>query len=406
MINQMNWKNKKEHYKVPIQSWCEKPEGKALEQAEHLACHPSVFHHIALMPDCHPGYGMPIGGIIACVDVLIPNAVGVDIGCGMGAVKTNVCVTEETTRKKLRELVNKIKGRVPCGEGKGHKKPQEWEGFDEKLDELSDRPWMDKHTRNLAKKNLGTLGGGNHFIEIQADTETNIWLMIHSGSRNLGNVVAKYYHKLAVEMNQKLQYDLPTLDLAYFFSDSDEGMLYINDMKFALDYAKENRKRIMMNVMAAFKEMYPHAAFDEPINIHHNYAALEHHYGKDLWVHRKGATSARKDEIGIIPGSMGTPSYIVCGLGNPESFMSCSHGAGRVFGRNEASKKLTLEECDKAMGQIVYDRWNKIRRGKVKGLYDLGEAPQAYKDIESVINSQKDLVTPIVKLRPLAVVKG
>jgi tRNA-splicing ligase RtcB len=324
----------------------------------------------------------------------------------MGATRTSIMVTEETTRKKLRELVNNIKLCVPCGEGKGHKHPQEWEGFDGKLDALSDRQWMDKHTKKLAKTNLGSLGGGNHFIEIQADKDDMIWLMIHSGSRHMGNVIARHYHKLAVELNTKWKTDLPTTDLAFLPSDSDEGIMYIHDMNFALDYAKENRKRILNSVITAFQDMYPKAVFDDPINIHHNYAAIEHHFNKNVWVHRKGATSAREDEMGIIPGSMGTPSFIVKGLGNPESYMSCSHGAGRVFGRNDASKRFKPEECDKAMGQIVYDRWNKIRRGKMKGLYDLGEAPQAYKDIHSVIDAQKDLVIPVVQLRPLAVVKG
>jgi len=402
----MNWIKHNDHYKVPIKSWCEKLEQKALAQAEDLACHPLVYNHVALMPDCHPGYGMPIGGVIACINAVIPNAVGVDIGCGMGAVKTNILVSEETTKKRLRALVNDIKVRVPCGEGKGHKEPQQWENFDEKLAALNDRKWMDKHTRKLAKKNLGTLGGGNHFIEIQADTDDTIWLMIHSGSRHLGNVIAKYYHKQAVELNTKWKSDLPTSDLAFFPADSEEGQLYINDMNFALAYARENRHRIMENVMAAFQAMYPQAEFEDPINIHHNFAAIEHHFGKNVWVHRKGATSARKDEIGIIPGSMGTPSFIVKGLGNIESFTSCSHGAGRILGRNEASKQLTIEECDTAMGDVVYDRWSKVRRGNTKGLYDLGEAPLAYKDIQSVIDAQKDLVTPIVTLRPLAVVKG
>jgi len=405
-VRNMKWIKNQDHYKVPIKSWCETLEGKAFEQAEHLACHPSVYKHVALMPDCHPGYGMPIGGVIACKNAVIPNAVGVDIGCGMGAVKTNAMVNEDTTRKQLRELVNNIKACVPCGEGKGHKKVQEWEGFDDQLDALTDRPWMDQHTKKLAKKNLGTLGGGNHFIEIQADVNDGIWLMIHSGSRHMGNVIARHYHQLAVEINTRWNSDIPTTDLAFFPSDSDEGKLYIHDMNFALDYAKENRRRIMVNVMTAFQDMYPQTDFEEPINIHHNYAAIEHHFGKNVWVHRKGATSARKNETGIIPGSMGTPSFIVRGLGNHESFMSCSHGAGRVFGRLEASKNLTPEECDKAMGQIVYDRWNKIRKKNVKGLYDLGEAPQAYKDIHSVIDAQKDLVIPIVQLRPLAVVKG
>jgi len=401
----MNWIKNEPHYKVPIKSWCDAPEEKALQQAEDLACHPLLFHHIALMPDCHPGYGMPIGGVIACLGAVIPNAVGVDIGCGMGAVKTNIQASE-TKRETLRALVNDIKKRVPCGEGNSHKTPQTWPGFDEKLESLKEREWLDKHTRKLAYKNLGTLGGGNHFIEIQADTDDVIWLMIHSGSRHLGNVIARHYHQLAVALNTKWQSDIPTPDLAFLPTDSDEGKAYIDDMNLALDYARENRKQIMDRLMATFQNMYPQATFSDSVNIHHNYAAIEHHFDKNVWIHRKGATSAKKDEIGIVPGSMGTPSFIVKGLGNADAFTSCSHGAGRVLGRNEASKKLSPEECDKAMGQVVYDRWHKIRRGKAKGLHDLGEAPQAYKDIHSVIAAQTDLIAPIVTLRPLAVVKG
>jgi tRNA-splicing ligase RtcB len=181
--------------------------------------------------------------------------------------------------------------------------------------------------------------------------------------------------------------------------------MYILDMNVALAYAQENRRQIMDRFMTAFSESFPGATFDEPVNIHHNYAALERHFGRDVWVHRKGATSARPGETGIIPGSMGSPSYIVKGLGNPESFMSCSHGAGRVMGRNEASRTLTIQECDKAMEGIVFDRWKKSG-GRRKGIHDLGEAPQAYKNITDVIGAELDLITPLVKLHPLAVVKG
>jgi tRNA-splicing ligase RtcB len=177
-------------------------------------------------------------------------------------------------------------------------------------------------------------------------------------------------------------------------------------MSLALNYAKENRRRIMESFMAAMAETFADVSFETPVNIHHNYAVLENHFDTNVWVHRKGATAARDGEAGIIPGSMGTPSYIVKGLGNKDSFMSCSHGAGRVMGRKEASRKLTAESCDQAMGGVVYDRWNKIRRGKDKGMFDLGEAPQAYKDIDAVIASELDLIRPVVKLRPLAVVKG
>ncbi|KPA15104.1 protein belonging to Uncharacterized protein family UPF0027 [Candidatus Magnetomorum sp. HK-1] len=404
--NTTNYIKNEEQYRVPIQSWCAEVEEQAMTQAEDLARHSVVYHHVALMPDCHPGYGMPIGGVIACIDAVIPNAVGVDIGCGMGAVKTNIPVSE-TTREKLRALTIRIKELIPCGEGKSHKKARFWEGFDEILENLKEREWCSKHVRELATKNLGTLGGGNHFIEVQAGDDNYIWLMIHSGSRHLGNMIAKYYNQLALSLNIMWRSDISSKDLAFLPVESSYGKAYIDDMNLALSYAKENRRQIMENFMIAFNEIFPMAEFEVPINIHHNYAAIEHHFGKNVWVHRKGATRARKDEIGIIPGSMGTPSFIVKGLGNPDSFTSCSHGAGRVLGRKEASRTLTPEECDKKMGNVVYDRWNKIRRGKKsKGLYDLGEAPQAYKDIHAVIEAQRDLIMPLVTLRPLAVVKG
>ncbi|MGA1871925.1 MAG: RtcB family protein, partial [bacterium] len=295
---------------------------------------------------------------------------------------------------------------IPCGEGVAHKKPQDWQGFNEDLETYRERGWFSSHVRDLANRNLGTLGGGNHFIEIQAGDDGHVWLMIHSGSRHLGNVIARYYHQRACELNTCWCSRIPCRDLAFLPIDSQQGEDYIQDMSFALSYAKENRRRIMERFKAAFYSVYQAAEFENEVNIHHNYAALEHHFGKNVWIHRKGATSAKKNEMGIIPGSMGSASYIVEGLGNSESFMSCSHGAGRILGRNQASQTLTKDECDKAMEGIVYDRWNKVRRGKTKGLYDLSEAPQAYKDIDTVIEAERDLIKPLVKLKPLGVVKG
>ena len=401
----MEWIKDEGNYHVPVKSWCKDLEDGAMAQAADLARHPVVFRHVALMPDCHQGYGMPIGGVIACKDAVIPNAVGVDIGCGMGAVRTSVPASE-TTREQLREIVNRIKEKVPCGEGRAHKKAQTPDGFDELIDSYSDRKWFSGHVRDLACRNLGTLGGGNHFIEIQAGDDGRVWLMIHSGSRHLGNVIARFYNDRAVELNRKWHSNIPNKDLAFLPVNTREGQDYIKDMNFALDYAGENRRIIMENFMAAFRCVYEGAEFGHPVNIHHNYAALESHFDKKVWVHRKGATSAKPDETGIIPGSMGTSSYIVKGLGNIESFMSCSHGAGRVMGRMQATRTLTPEACDRAMNGIVYDRWNKVRRGKTKGMYDLSEAPQAYKDIDEVIAAEQDLIEPIVRLRPLAVVKG
>lgn len=401
----MKWIKKEDNYKVPIKSWCHEIEDGALKQAEDLARHPAIFRHVALMPDCHQGYGMPIGGVIACQDAVIPNAVGVDIGCGMGAVKTNLAVTE-TTRDLIRQVTTKVKELVPCGEGRAHKKKQDWHGFDEQIEDPQSRKWYSAHVWDLSNRNLGTLGGGNHFIEVQAGDDGCVWLMIHSGSRNLGHQIARYYNQVAMSLNDKWKSDIPNKDLAFLPLASSEGKAYITDMNFALEYAKENRRRIMERFMEALSEVFPKVNFESPINIHHNYANIENHFGKNVWVHRKGATSARPDEAGIIPGSMGTPSYIVEGLGNPESFNSCSHGAGRAMGRNEASRRLSVDECNNAMEGIVFDRWNKVKRGKEKGNYDLGEAPQAYKDIDSVIESELDLIKPVVKLRPLGVVKG
>jgi tRNA-splicing ligase RtcB len=401
----MEWIKEIEHSKVPIKSWCRDIEPGAMDQAMDLARHPVIFKHVALMPDCHQGYGMPIGGVIACMDAVIPNAVGVDIGCGMGSVRTNVQVSE-ATQERLRQVVTRVKELIPCGEGRAHIKAQSWDGFEHDMDAYADRGWYSEHVSDLANRNLGTLGGGNHFIEIQAGDDDHVWLMIHSGSRHLGNVVARHYNSVALKLNTTWNSDIPNKDLAFLPVDTVEGQSYIHDMIVALDYARENRRRIMDRFMCAFAGVFAQAAFEDPVNIHHNYAAVENHFGKEVWVHRKGATSAREKQIGIIPGSMGTPSYIVEGLGNMESFMSCSHGAGRTMGRMQVSRSLTPDECDKAMAGIVYDRWSTVKRGKTKGMPDLGEAPQAYKDIDTVIQAELDLIKPLVKLRPLAVVKG
>jgi tRNA-splicing ligase RtcB len=270
---------------------------------------------------------------------------------------------------------------------------------------------MDAKGRERDRCNLGTLGGGNHFIELQADEAGEIWMMLHSGSRNLGHRVASYYHRLAQQLNEKWHVELPAKDLAFLPLDTDEGRAYVRDMNYALLYARENRRRMMQVFREVLYEQIAGVRFLEEINIHHNYAILEHHGNFDVWVHRKGATSARKGELGIIPGSMGASSYIVRGLGNPESFQSCSHGAGRRMGRADASRRLTLDECNQAMEGIVFDRWHKERGGalkrQAKGVeYDFGEAPQAYKDIDQVIKQQLDLIEPLVKLRPLGVIKG
>ncbi len=395
---------------IPIKSWCEELEPQALAQAENLAKHPATFKHIALMPDCHVGYGMPIGGVIACENAVIPNAVGVDIGCGMVAVETNCPAERFKEMSDRRAVLDAVKKMVPVGEGHSHTTQQKWDGFEKYIDVLPKSAvcrWPDA----LDRKNLGTLGGGNHFIELQTSENGTVWLMIHSGSRNLGYRIADFYHKKALKLNTERDSDLPSKDLAFLPADSKLGQDYIRDMTFALDYALENRHRMMSHFKKAVADFWKgDIEFIQEINIHHNYAARENHFSKNVWVHRKGATSAKNGEIGIIPGSMGTASYIVQGLGATESFMSCSHGAGRRMGRMQASRTLSMDDCDKAMEGIAFDRWNKMhskwKKGRDKGLYDLSEAPLAYKDIEDVIDSELDLITPIVKLRPLGVVKG
>jgi len=401
--------------RIPIKSWCENLEAPALAQAVNMANHPKTLKHVALMPDAHSGYGLPVGGVIACDNAVIPYAVGVDIGCGMAAFNTHIegAPSEET----LKKIMGFMRDRVPMGEGHAHKDCQDWIGFDNFFMPPF-RPWCDDHGMALDKRNLGTLGGGNHFCEVQLGNDGDIWLMIHSGSRNMGQRICRYYNDLALKMCDKWSTPLPSRDSAFLLADEPEGLAYIVDMNFALEYAKESRRRMMIAFIESFLDaIFGDASYDDSvyhtdniIDIHHNYASLENHFGRNLWVHRKGATSARVNQVGIIPGSMGTSSYIVEGLGNPESFMSCSHGAGRAMSRTAACETLKVEDCDKAMEGVVYGRWGTVRargkKDKLVGKLDLSEAPQAYKDIDAVMDAQRDLVEVRVKLKPLAVMKG
>ena len=411
----MKWEKFEDGYAMPVKSWCENCEEGAVKQAVNLAHHPALVHHVALMPDAHQGYGMPIGGVVAAKGAVIPAAVGVDIGCGMIATETDVPAEAFAEMSFRRAFQEKLKERIPVGEGVSHRVTQDWEGFEEYTAHNGMRSslWPSK----LDRMNLGTLGGGNHFIELQKTTALDgsgdpeggakVWLMIHSGSRNLGKRIEEHYHRIAARMCERFHSPLPDKDLAFLPIEEQTGHDYFTDMLFALRYAKENRRRMMEAMKATLAEFVPGVNFIRTIDIHHNYAAFEEHFGEQVCVHRKGATSAKLDEIGIIPGSMGTASYIVRGLGNPESFMSCSHGAGRRMSRIAASTTLTVEECDQAMDGIVCERWHKYKGfGKAKGRLDLSEAPQAYKDIEDVIASELDLVEPLVRLVPLASLKG
>lgn len=411
----MKWQKIEEGFRIPVKSWCENCEEGAAQQAANLAKHPVLFSHVALMPDAHQGYGMPIGGVVAAEQAVIPAAVGVDIGCGMIAVETDIPAERFAEMSFRRAFQERLKERIPVGDGVSHQTTQDWEGFEAYTANNSMR--ADLWPSKLDRKNLGTLGGGNHFIELQKTTAldgqgepeggSKIWLMIHSGSRNLGKRIEEHYHRIAKRLCTRFHVPLADSDLAFLPIEEAEGHRYFTDMLFALRYAKENRRRMMEVMKETLAEFVPEVNFIQTIDIHHNYAAFEEHFGKKVCVHRKGATSAKLDEIGIIPGSMGAASYIVRGLGNPQSFMSCSHGAGRKMSRISASRNLTVEECDKAMEGIVCERWHAYKGyGKAKGCLDLSEAPQAYKDIEEVITAETDLVEPLVRLVPLASLKG
>lgn len=373
--------------KIPIKMWLNDIEETALQQAKNLANLPFAYKWISIMPDSHSGYGMPIGGVMATNGVIVPNAVGKDQGCGMRAMKTSL---ENVIESDLKKAMGMIRESIPVGFNH-NKDNQEWSGFSA----VPDIPIL-KAELPSARKQLGTLGSGNHFIEIQKGSDNHIWIMIHSGSRNIGNKVADKYHKLAQLFCNRWFSQIPDKDLAFFPIEEDEGKEYFEAMKYCLDFAKANRQLMMEKITNIFHEVF-HCSFLEEIDIHHNYAAFEHHYGKDVLVHRKGATKASLGLTGIIPGSMGTSSYIVEGLGNSESFESCSHGAGRKMGRKEASRTLNLEEEQNKMTGIIHG---------LRDVSNLDEAPGAYKDIDEVMENQQDLVKIKVSLKPLASIKG
>lgn len=388
--------------KIPIKLWLDKIEPGALQQARNLTNLESAFHHIAIMPDAHVGYGMPIGGVMATVGTVVPNAVGVDIGCGMVAVKTIVKAIDEYALKQILSRLRKV---IPAGFNH-HKQAQSWEGFDQ----APNIPIIQQELIS-ARKQIGTLGSGNHFIEIlqEATKQKNIWLMLHSGSRNFGYKVANVYHRKAKRFCEDNNVRLPDYELAFLKLDTDLGQEYWQAMNYCLEFARENRRLMMERLMKVWQEVMggefinfnkehnPQTDIKEMyVSIHHNYASKEKHFGQEVIVHRKGATQANKGQLGIVPGSMGTPSYIVEGLGNPESFMSCAHGAGRQMSRREANRRISKQAADKEIQGIVFAGW--------QGKYD--EAPQVYKNINEVMRAQRDLAKPIVKLKPLAVIIG
>ncbi len=381
---------KLESERIPIYIWAEEVDEETLRQTKNIANLPVAYHHVALMPDAHVGFGMPIGGVLATEDAIIPNAVGVDIGCGMHAVRTTL---KDLPRETLADIVAKIRSRIPLG-FEHHKHPRSWEGFKEAPD-----LGIVQQELESARHQLGTLGGGNHFIELQKDHTGSLWVMVHSGSRHFGLKIAEEYNRKAKNYCSEHKIHLPDSNLAYLPVDSRLGREYLEGMNFALRFARENRRQIMEDILSIMEETAGPFEVIERIDIHHNYAAPEKHYGKEVIVHRKGATAAHKALKGIIPGSQGTPSYIVEGKDNPLSFKSCSHGAGRRLGRNEARKRLDLQEEVRRLESLGII--HAVRKPK-----DLDEASGAYKDIRQVMDAQKDLVDVVLELQPLAVVKG
>ena len=381
----------------PVKIWTDYVEKSAMRQIENLTTLPFLFHHLAIMPDVHTGMGMPIGGVLACKDAVIPNAVGVDIGCGMCAVKTNWKVADIPTDVLRKQIMRGIRKRIPMGMDH-HKEAQDEKYLPTGHD--IDKMEIVKRRQEYITKEVGTLGGGNHFIELQKDETGTLWIMIHSGSRNLGKLVGDYYNEKAKKLNERWYSVVsPDIRLSFLPLRTDEFNAYWQEMKYCVDFALCNRKLMMKRIEEVIKDAIPEIGFEPMINIAHNYAAWERHYGQDVIVHRKGATLAREGVIGIIPGSQGTASYIVEGLGNPESFCSCSHGAVRTLSRTAAIRDLNLkEEVERldALG-IIH---------AIRNQNDMQEASGAYKDIETVIANEADLVKVKTRLLPVAVIKG
>ena len=405
----------KEAMNVPVKVWL--PDETALEascreQAMNLSKLPFLNGWVCLMPDTHAGMGMPIGGVIAAEDVLIPNAVGVDIGCGMAYTETGVRAEElknimTGNGNLVQAIIGDIMRNVPVGFAQ-HKNPMPAYVLDRALDE------MDKYETDgellgqldAGYFQIGTLGGGNHFIELQEDEEGYLAVMIHSGSRHFGKSVCDYFHQKARALNQKWYSQVPdSFRLAFLPADSPEGRQYQNWMQLSMDFAAENREKMMLTVKAILEKWIGKYTdltlnFSGEINCHHNYAALENHRGKEVWVHRKGAVEAKNGQRAVIPGAMGSYSYVVMGLGNEESFCSSSHGAGRRYSRKGAMEAFRCEE-------VILDL---ERQGVVlgkKGKADVAEESRfAYKDIEEVMENQKDLVIPLKRLKTIGVVKG
>ena len=381
----------------PVLSWANHALGSdETKMARNVASLPFVFKHVALMPDVHLGKGALVGSVVATKEAIMPAAVGVDIGCGMMAIKTPF--TAEQLEGKLKQIRLDLEAAIPVGfnENKDVEKAVlNWQGW---------RDFKELHSgvqrlESKAMKQMGSLGGGNHFIEVCLDTENSVWLMLHSGSRNIGNMLAQNHIGTAKELAKLAGDRLPDPDLAYFVAGTPEFATYWHDLQWAQDYARFNRdvmmarfKRIVEKHLAGGKQTKPLLS----VNCHHNYAEKEVHFGEDVYVTRKGAVRAREEDYGIIPGSMGAKSFIVKGKGNAESYCSCSHGAGRLMSRNKAKNVYTLDD--------LIQQTNGVECRKDEGVLD--EIPGAYKPIEQVMANQADLVEVVATLKQVVCIKG
>ena len=395
---------------VPIKAWTVGVpfEEGAARQLRNIAALPFVHKWVAVMPDAHQGMGATVGSVIATSGAVIPAAVGVDIGCGMMAARTSLCAAE--LPDDLGAIRSAIEARVPHGrtDNGGKNDRGAWRDPPEAVAaawaELAPgyASIIEKHPRldrGSTIEHLGTLGTGNHFIEVCLDEEDRVWIMLHSGSRGVGNRVGSHFIELAKREMERFFIQLPDQDLAYLPEGTVHFGHYVEAVGWAQDYALKNRELMMARVVAALRaggDLPPFEASLEAVNCHHNYVAREHHYGKDVLVTRKGAVRARLGDLGIIPGSMGARSYIVRGLGNEESFCSSSHGAGRVMSRGEARRRFTVADHAEAT--------KGIECRKDEGVID--ETPAAYKAIDDVMRAQRDLVEIVHTLRQLVCVKG
>ncbi|MEY3870691.1 MAG: RtcB family protein [Microcoleaceae cyanobacterium] len=382
---------------TPVLSWANHSLGhKESLMARNVASLPFVFKHVALMPDVHLGKGALVGSVIATKEAIIPAAVGVDVGCGMAAVK--MPFTAEQLEGKLKKIRLDIEAAIPVGFGENkdvEKDVYNWQGWSE-FKEL--HPGV-KHAEKKALKQMGSLGGGNHFIEVCLDTENNVWLMLHSGSRGIGNMLAQCHIDTAKELAKLADTSLPDRDLAYFVAGTKEFEAYWHDLQWAQHYARFNRdimlarfKRIIEKYLAGGKPTKPLLV----VNCHHNYAEKEVHFGEEVYVTRKGAVRAREEDYGIIPGSMGAKSFIVKGKGNATSYCSCAHGAGRLMSRTMAKNTFSLDDL------LLQTQGVECR--KDTGIID--EIPGAYKPIDEVMNQQSDLVEVVTTLKQVVCVKG